>query len=67
MWRDIGQATIDCLIEGTLYLAELWESAWTEGGGDSLPDSSLKTVRKDKLISLYRQKKFLESKWLDEM
>lgn len=67
MWDDLGQATIDCQIEGTLYLAEIWESAWLEGGGNQIPNADLKRITKNKLKSLYKNKNFLKSKWLDEM
>ena len=52
---------------GALYLAEIWESAWLEGGGNQVANSELKTINKSKLMTLYKRKTFLESKWLEEM
>ena len=67
MWQDLGEATIDCLIEGTLYLAEIWESAWLEGGGNNIAWARMGTVSKNKLRSIYRKKSFVKSKWLEGM
>ena len=53
--------------EGTLYLAEIWESAWLQGGGQQIPLQEMKTISKTKLMSLYKRKTFLESKWLAQM
>jgi hypothetical protein len=67
MWEDLGPATLDCLVSGTLCLATIWESAWIEGGGNQIPNSKLIKVSKTKLKNLYKKKSFLESNWLEDM
>ncbi|MCP4203925.1 MAG: hypothetical protein GY769_18565 [bacterium] len=67
LWRDLGEATLDILELGAFYLAEIWESAWLEGGGNQVAQAELKRISKTRLMSLYKRKTFLESKWLEEM
>lgn len=61
MFEALGTQTIDCMSEGSLFLAELWESAWLEGGGDLIRDSNISTIDKEILKDLYNDPKFLES------
>ena len=67
MWKALGPATLDIMEEIILYLAEIWESAWLEGGGDQIALSTLKAIHKGTLMSLYRILSFLESNWLEDM
>jgi hypothetical protein len=45
----------------------LWQSAWIEGNGDSLPASKLKKIDTARLMKLYMDRNFLEAKRLNEM
>ena len=36
LWAAVGQATIDVVAEGAVYLAEIWQSAWLDGNGESI-------------------------------
>jgi hypothetical protein len=69
LWEKAGKRTIDCLSAGAICLADLWVSAWREGGGEGrFSQSELSTaVDKDKLMGLYNTKTFLESAWLKHM
>lgn len=67
MWEVLGDRTIDCMAEGAVYLAEMWENAWQEGGGNRISNSKLGPVSKAALKRLYLNKNFLESRWLKEM
>ena len=35
LWEDLGAATVTCMARGTLYLAAVWQGAWSVGGADS--------------------------------
>lgn len=66
MWNDLGDATLDCMIEASFYLAEIWESAWIEGGGNQIPNSELGRVSKNRLKTLYKNNNFVKSKFITE-
>lgn len=67
MWEVLSVRTVRCMVEGILYLAEMWESAWVEGGGDGIATSRLVAQDPDALRTLYLTKSWVESRWLDEM
>lgn len=71
MWAELGKRTMDCMADGAVTLATVWQSAWTQGGGDGNGHISLdeckKPVPKKKLKDLYDNKSFAESKWIFEM
>lgn len=67
MWQVVGDRTIDCMAEGVVYLAEMWENAWQEGNGNRISGSKLGSVSKAALRNLYMNKNFLESRWLRDM
>jgi hypothetical protein len=71
LWAELGERTMDCMADGALTLATVWQSAWTEGGGDRNGHIGLDTcktpVSRRELKTLYDDKSFAESKWLFEM
>ncbi|HVG06943.1 MAG TPA: S1/P1 Nuclease [Thermoanaerobaculia bacterium] len=69
LWEALADETVDCMVDGALCLAELWQSAWIEGDGDQVfAGAALDTpVSKSKLKSLYNDIKFVESRWLKDM
>jgi hypothetical protein len=69
LWEKTGEQTIDCLSAGAVCMADLWDSAWIEGGGEGqFSQTQLKSaVHKNKLRALYNTKTFLESNWLKDM
>jgi hypothetical protein len=67
MWSVLKDRSIECMAEGTLYLAEMWQSAWREGGGDQIPHSKLKAQSRSALRNLYLKKTWVESDWLRNM
>lgn len=66
LWEAVGDRATDCVIEGIMYLAEIWESAWIEGGGPNIGMSHMKRQTKASLRRLYKRKTFIESKFLHE-
>lgn len=58
MWDKLHVRTINTMTEGTLNLGLFWESAWKEGNGDALPETSLKKISETKLMELYNNKLF---------
>ena len=61
MWSVLGEHTIACLAEGCKRMAEIWTSAWEEGGGKDLEDTALTAVPLAELKAFYNQKTFLPS------
>jgi len=53
---EIGVPLRRCIARGTVRLAEIWENAWRQGGGNALADSSLVQVEKPDLSELYLDK-----------
>ncbi|KPL25461.1 MAG: hypothetical protein AMJ75_01050 [Phycisphaerae bacterium SM1_79] len=56
MIEKVGEPLCECIAEGTFRLAEIWENAWQEGGGDSVPNSQLVAVPEQDLSGLYLDK-----------
>lgn len=67
MWETLGDKTNKCLAEGCKALAVIWESAWKEGNGDSIPDDELIEISKSDLKKLYMDKDFLTPSWMNEL
>ncbi len=67
LWNDFGEDSITSIANGCRCMAEIWESAWDEGGGPNIPHSKLKAVSKDLLASIYRPQSFLPSRALKDM
>jgi hypothetical protein len=53
MWQSLGTKTGECMAEGALLLASLWQSAWRVGNGDQHIHSSA-TIPYQKLSDLFR-------------
>jgi hypothetical protein len=66
MWEHLRAGTIENMAAGALCLAELWESAWVEGGGERTV-AELSAVSQKRLKELYMDRTFLEVRWLREM
>ena len=71
MWADLGDRTLRRMADGAVTLALIWQSAWTEGGGDAKGRFSKTAlaapVSKAALKKLYDSTAFAESKWLKDM
>ena len=63
LWTQLGDRTMDVMADGCFCLAQIWDSAWKEGGGDKI--KTLAAITEEKLESLYRDPKFLTSYTLD--
>jgi hypothetical protein len=66
MWDEVGDETTSIMSDGCLCLAQIWESAWLEGGG-SANINDLGAVNRQRLRSLYYSDDFLPDMWLSEM
>jgi hypothetical protein len=69
MWNadapdSIGARTIQVMTQGCLHLAQLWDSAWAEGGGGSRI-TNLTTIDEAALEEIYRDRNFMPSNTLD--
>lgn len=60
MWTKLGARTMDVMSDGCLCLAQLWDSAWKDGGGDT-KIAHLGAVDEGALETLYRSTAFLTS------
>jgi hypothetical protein len=64
MWRSLGDDTIKVMADGCICLAQLWDSAWEEGGGDrAIHDFN--TIDETRLELLYQNPGFLPSHTID--
>jgi hypothetical protein len=60
MWDTLGDPTIDVMADGCFCLAELWDSAWQEGGGDT-SINQFDAIDEETLAALYQNSDFLHS------
>jgi len=67
LWAALGKDTIDVVAESAMYLAEIWESAWLEGGGENIGWNHMVAVPHATLVKLYKSKTFLPSNYLEDM
>jgi hypothetical protein len=64
LWKNLGEDTIKVMADGCICLAQIWDSAWTEGGGDSTI-RSLTEIDESSLEKLYQNPNFLPSHTID--
>ncbi|GHO69914.1 hypothetical protein KSC_088060 [Ktedonobacter sp. SOSP1-52] len=56
MWQQLGEQTIQLMVDGAQCLASIWESAWREATGEqSIPSTALGTIPTRQLQQLYSQ------------
>jgi len=70
LWADaaIRKATVQSLADSVRLLANLWEAAWTKGGGGAIPVAQLKAFDEDELEKVYRKEKtFVPSRSLADL
>jgi hypothetical protein len=60
MWTSLGMSTIKVMADGCICLAQLWDSAWSEGGGDQHVND-LSAIDESTLENLYQNPQFLPS------
>jgi hypothetical protein len=64
MWRSLGDDTVKVMADGCICLAQLWDSAWEEGGGDrTIHDFN--SIDETRLEQLYQNSSFLPSHTID--
>lgn len=64
LWKSLGEDTIKVMADGCICLAQIWDSAWAEGDGDS-NIRSLGEIDEASLERLYQNPNFLPSHTLD--
>lgn len=64
MWSVLKARTADCMAQGCLYLAEMWQSSWLEGGGPQIAMNRMNVQNKTTIKNLYLKKDWMESDWL---
>jgi hypothetical protein len=64
LWKKFGTATINVMADGCICLAQLWDSAWQEGQGDTSIQSAA-AIPQERLEALYQDPNFLPSHTLD--
>jgi len=67
LWKHFGPATLATLVAGTVTLARLWQSAWAEGDGESVPASHLVAVGEAELAGIYGDPNFVPSLTLADL
>ena len=66
LWQPFGEDTTKVMADGAICLAQLWDSAWKEGGGDNTI-RDLGEIDQSTLETLYQNPQFLPSKTLDQI
>lgn len=67
LFNAVGKDAMECVTMGCLALAELVESAWKEGRGDSvLGNSDVETYAEEDLEELYRSSDFLPALTIED-
>jgi hypothetical protein len=61
LWQAFGKNTLTVMADGCNTLAMIWESAWVEGNGQQIPQSSLKAINPTTLRGIYEKQDFLPS------
>lgn len=65
---EVREATIMLLAGSVRLLADLWTSAWKEGGGEGLAEKDIREYSEDEMSAIYRKDaKFIPSLSLNEM
>lgn len=64
LWKKFGDDTCTVMADGCLCLAQLWESAWKQGGGDNTMPAPAEISEKA-LETLYQDPDFLPSHTLN--
>jgi hypothetical protein len=64
MWRSLGDDTVKVMGDGCICLAQLWDSAWEEAGGDRTIHG-FNPIDETRLERLYQNPGFLASHTLD--
>lgn len=59
LWNDFGAKTIQLMAESSVCMADIWASAWKEGGGEILDEGG--AIDPATLSARYRQSKFFPS------
>jgi len=67
MWRDLKGPTASVMSLGAIYLAMLWDSAWTVGNGDAIAPGKLRELNNDKVRDRYIDSTFAKSMTLKEI
>jgi hypothetical protein len=66
MLEVLGDRTAQCIANGCICLASLWQSAWMEGKGKNIPEYKFVSVDRQDLKQLYEDKHFLEAFRLED-
>jgi hypothetical protein len=61
LFKDFGDKTIDRMVAGCVCMADIWASAWKEGGGKDIPASELVEIDSGVLSTRYRKPDFFPS------
>jgi hypothetical protein len=64
LWKQFGDDTMAVMADGCLCLAQIWESAWVEGDGDS-NITKLGAISEETLETIYQNPDFMPSHTLD--
>jgi hypothetical protein len=69
MWDEFGEATAECLTDGAMTLAAIWDGAWKRGRKSGAKKATWPKVayEKKKLMSLYNTKNFVQSYKLQDI
>jgi hypothetical protein len=67
MWDQLGDRTAQCLVDGALTLASIWQAAWEQGRPNAAPAVPAEAFTEDELAELYNTRTFVQSFELQEL
>jgi hypothetical protein len=67
LWEQFGDDTIAVMADGARVLAQVWESAWLAGSGETIAQAKLKPIDKKALMKIYQTPTFIPSLDLDHI
>ena len=67
LWDQFSDQTIQVMTDGARVLANIWQGAWTEGGGNNIPTNQLGPADPDVLNGFARDWLFIRSHDIDHI
>lgn len=61
LWDNFSTDTIALMAQGCICMADIWASAWKDGGGEQIPQNKLTAIDPQALSDLYNRADFFPS------
>jgi hypothetical protein len=68
LFQQFHSETAQCIMDSSVLLAQLWESAWVEADGDqNISAGDLVVIQESELTSITREQTFIPAMTIDEL